>query len=51
MREAVQRISILMSALAALACSCLADEWPTYMHDPARSGVTPEEVRPPLSER
>jgi|GEM_PF-368023 len=34
--------------LLLLAPSILADDWPTYQHDNQRTGVTAEELRPPL---
>ncbi|MCX7668612.1 MAG: PQQ-binding-like beta-propeller repeat protein, partial [Anaerolineae bacterium] len=32
------------------ASAALAEDWPTYQHDVARTGVTAEPVRPPLAE-
>ena len=42
--------SILFSLLGALAAvpATSADDWPTFRHDPARSGVTPEPLSTPL---
>lgn len=38
--------------ILALSCAVAGgDDWPTYMHDSTRSGVTPERLGPPLSER
>ena len=40
-----------VTALACIAVVCLhADDWPTYQHDVARSGITKEELKPPLWE-
>ena len=36
-------------AIVALCAQALAEDWPAYRHDAARSGVTSEEVRPPLA--
>jgi outer membrane protein assembly factor BamB len=36
--------------IAALGGSALADDWPTYRHDAARSGITSETVSVPLTE-
>ena len=35
----------------ALSSSAFADDWPTFMHDNARSGVTAERLTPPLAEQ
>ena len=47
MRVQTASISLLLSLAA---CSLHADDWPTYMHDNARSGVTPETLKLPLAE-
>ena len=38
---------VLLMFVRACPCAC-ADDWPTYRHDNARSGVTAEALRPPL---
>jgi hypothetical protein len=40
----------LLTALAALGIRCVsAEDWPTFMHDNQRTGVTSEALRPPLA--
>ncbi len=47
----VGRRSWLAAALSvALVAQVMAEDWPTYMHDPARSGVTGEKLALPMSE-
>ncbi len=41
-------IALLATALALLACPAGAEDWPTYMHDPERTGVSGESVSLPL---
>ncbi|NOZ23258.1 MAG: PQQ-binding-like beta-propeller repeat protein [Planctomycetes bacterium] len=43
-------IRTILVALLFLAWRVQAEDWPTYQHDIARSGVTKEEIKPPLSE-
>ena len=45
------RCFVPVSLLAALVLSparCLSDDWPTYRHDSARSGITAEQLETPL---
>ena len=41
---------LLAATAVALSTSSLAADWPTYRHDNERSGVTDEELRPPLKQ-
>ncbi|RKX99941.1 hypothetical protein DRP77_12420, partial [Candidatus Poribacteria bacterium] len=50
MRGVALGLLLPISALMSFSLS-LAEDWPTYMHDIARSGVTSEELRPPLYEQ
>ena len=45
----MKRILLTLSA-ALVSWSALAEDWPTYRHDNARSGITSETLLPPLSE-
>ena len=42
-------LNLALGLLAAIACA-VADDWPTYRHDNARSGVTAEKLGLPLAE-
>ena len=42
--------AVVWLGLAAACAASLADDWPAYRHDNARSGVTAEQVKPPLSQ-
>jgi len=39
----------LVFAVAAICAAARADDWPTYRHDIARSGITADKVQPPLA--
>jgi len=41
---------VLCLTAALLAVSACAEDWPTYRHDAARSGITSEQIRTPLVE-
>lgn len=43
-------LGLVLGLVASASVAARAGDWPTYRHDIARSGVTSEEVRPPLSE-
>ncbi len=49
MKRATCRLSVCWAF--AMCVSACADDWPTYRHDNARSGVTRDEVAPPLKQR
>ncbi|MDD4786965.1 MAG: PQQ-binding-like beta-propeller repeat protein, partial [Pirellulales bacterium] len=43
-------LGLVLALAASASVAARAGDWPTYRHDIARSGVTSEEVRPPLRE-
>ena len=43
-------LGLAVMAVVAAPAASLAGDWPTYRHDNARSGVTAEQVKPPLVE-
>ncbi len=46
-------LSALLAAVCVFGCfqGAVAEDWPTYMHDNHRSGVTSEQLDVPLAER
>ncbi|NLY01583.1 MAG: PQQ-binding-like beta-propeller repeat protein [Rhodopirellula sp.] len=46
----VRRLGIAIVAVVAAAAVARAGDWPTYRRDVARSGVTDEQVKPPLTD-
>ena len=50
MKPFVASVGVLAAAFT-FASETRAEDWPTYMHDNARSGVTAEHVGAPLSEQ
>ena len=41
---------VLVLAATAMCATASADDWPTYRHDMARSGISPEKLATPLAE-
>src|SRR3954465_8985608 len=51
-KGSIMRYSLSVAILYGITCASLsAADWPTYMHDNGRSGVTAESLPLPLSER
>ena len=49
MKLTPRHLALACTVLAALRVASRADDWPTYRHDNARSGVTAEKLTPPLA--
>lgn len=48
-RGSMSTASVLLAGLASAVISAYGDDWPTYRHDIARSGVTKEQLKLPLA--